>query len=155
MFIEFLSTGKICALCCLLAFVYFCRYFYPFVSTSTDLLLVKWDDDEGTSREITIIIWNLVVIDRIPRLAEWGRTTSVSTHIDKFHFFKNDMCVQSFQVVDMCIIFAAHVDLRPPWAFDHLNRPPFPAASVDMFTPVSNRQQGIRQLFYPHPETIR
>lgn len=45
----------------LLIFLYYLRgrYFFPFISTSSDPVFLKWDDDEGSALEMTILLYRL------------------------------------------------------------------------------------------------
>lgn len=61
--------------CSISSFPSFGRYLFPFTSTSDSDVLIKWDDDEGTAREVTIVIWEETVPDEI---GIWGQATSVS-----------------------------------------------------------------------------
>ena len=50
------------------------RYLFPFISTGPGPLLVKWDEDEGDAREMTMIIYE----DLNWELSIWAIGTSVS-----------------------------------------------------------------------------
>lgn len=79
---RYFETNLGVASCCVLFASHFpVRYFFPFISTSSDLVFLKWDNDEGSATEMTIVLYSMDPVTSIILIE--GVETSVSALCDK------------------------------------------------------------------------
>lgn len=62
---------------------------FEFVSSSEDFILLKWDDDEGSARDMEIAIWARTG----DSLSLWRMAENVSIHVSTFIVY-NEMHLQ-------------------------------------------------------------
>lgn len=61
---------------------FFGRYLFPFFSTSTAPVLLKWDDDEGAARNMLMVLYevasNGLVVRSVGEIVSIHRSTSIA-----------------------------------------------------------------------------